>query len=147
MFFIFLSRLALSKAEVRPYRRKITIVSFIFFVCMLIVFSASVYFGTIHLSSDTSTINNSEGFAAHDQRVIENSFYSEGNQKLHLSWRSHLDEGNLVFTLKSPTQEIVYTASGSTNEMVTIPLTEGEWNYSVTIDDGNGRYSFRGLIK
>lgn len=147
IFFKF-SKWILSRAEVRPYRPKITFTGFIFFVSMLIIFSASVYLGVDRLSSDTNTINNSGRFIHSDQGVNENSFYSDGNQKLHLSWRSHLSEGDLVFTLISPTQEIVYTASGTTNDLVTIPLTQGEWSYSVTFDNAtDGRYSFRGLIR
>ncbi len=148
VFFVSLSTLTLSKIEVRSYRPRITFPSFIFFVGMLIILISSSYHGVDRLSSDTSTININDRFVSYDQGVRENSFYSAGNQNLHLSWRSHIKEGDLVITLKSPTHEIAYTASGSTNEMVTIPLTEGEWNYSVTVKNAfDGRYSFRGLIK
>lgn len=148
IFFMILSRLALSKVEVRPYRPRVTFISFVFFAFMLIIFTSSVFLGVDRLSSDTSTININDRFASYDQGIRENSFYSAGNRNLHLSWRSHIKEGDLVITLKSPSQEIMYTASGSTNELVTIPLTEGEWNYSVTVKNAfDGSYSFRGLIK
>ncbi len=148
VFFVTLSRLILSKIEVRSYRPRITFPSFIFFVGMLIILISSSYHGVDRLSSDTSTININGRFASYDQGVSGESFYSTGNQKLHLSWRSHLKEGDLVFTLKSPSQEIVYTASGSTNELVTIPLTEGEWNFAVTVRNAfDGNYSLRGLVK
>lgn len=148
IFFLVLSKFTLSKVEIRSYRPRVTFPGFIFFVGMLIILISSSYHGVVRLSSDSSTININERFASYDQGVRENSFYSAGSQELHLSWRSHLKEGDLVLTLKSPSQEIVYTASGSTNELVTIPLTEGEWNYSVTVKNAfDGSYSFRGLMK
>lgn len=148
ILFFSLSRLTLAKAEVRHYRPKIPIKGFIFFACMVIIFSSSLYFGFNRLTSDTGTINNSGRFAYYDQGVNENSFYSEGNQNLHLSWRSRLDKGDLTLTIQSPSQEVVYTSSENTNDMVTIPLTEGEWSYFVTFDNASeGRYSIRCLIK
>jgi len=148
IFFLALSKFILSKIEIRSYRPRITFPSFVFFIGMLILLISSSYLGTERLSSNTNTIYDS-GRSSHSEQVVnENGFYSKANQKLHLSWRSQMQKGNLTLTVESPSGEVVYTASGSTNELVTIPLTEGEWSYSVTFDNNSeGRYSFRGLLK
>jgi len=104
--------------------------------------------GRVFYLSNDSTFNDSGSFAYFDQGVNENSFYSSEDQKLRLMWRSSLKEGEMVLTLKSPAQEIVYTSPGGINDLVTIPLTEGKWIYSVSFNNAKeGRYSLRGLIK
>lgn len=143
-----LSKLILSKSEVFNYRPKVSLKSFTFFILMFVVFSLSLFFGINRISSDEGIINENARFLQAENAFAENSFYSEGNENLHLSWRAYIDKGDLTLTIKSPSGETAFFAAGNTNQAATIPLTKGNWSYYISCNQAeNGRYSLSAMIK
>ncbi|KUO50861.1 MAG: hypothetical protein APF76_01390 [Desulfitibacter sp. BRH_c19] len=146
----FLSIKILSKAEIHHSRPILHFKGFVFLVCCLTILSLAFYTGINRLTnaSDIIRVNDHGRFAYFEDGEKEKNIISKGNQDLVLLWRSQVSEGDLTFTLTSPSGEIVYAASGTTNDLVTIPLTPGMWSYSLTFDDAtNSNYSLLAYVR
>lgn len=78
---------------------------------------------------------------------------TEDNQYFYINWRAiasdndEFPEGHMVISIYNPSNELVYSQSANHSEITKVPVTPGQWRYSIIVKDiYKGEFSFQGLL-